>query len=99
MSNSPGSTRFRLWITRYEDWVPDGPCDVPPRAHAVELAEPGVWEMAEAVAYIEAFNRRAMGRPQRLWVVAVPVSVCYEGDLRRGQVVCNALRPDAAETS
>ena len=34
--------------------------------------------------YVEAFNRVALGGMQKVWAVAVPVTIRYEGDARPG---------------
>ncbi len=78
-------TQFRVWITRYDQWRPKGYRDVPTAAFALEPAEEGVMSGRQAAVYVEAFNRVAFCRPIKLWAVAVPVTVRYEGEPRPGQ--------------
>jgi len=40
---------------------------------------------SQAARYVEAFNRAAAARRRKVWAVAVPVTVRYEGDPRPGQ--------------
>ena len=42
---------------------------------------------SEAARFIEGFNGTMLTRRCRLWAVAVPVTIRYEGDLRTGQTV------------
>lgn len=80
-----GGDRFRVWIARYDDWRPPGYREVPPAAVAVEPAEPETMSAEEADTYVEAFNRAALGRSAKLWAVALPVEVRYEGEPQPGQ--------------
>jgi hypothetical protein len=84
-TSQKGGNRFRVWIARYARWQPAGYRQVPPAAVAVEPAEEGTMSVEEAATYVEAFNRAALGRSARLWAVALPVSVRYEGEPRPGQ--------------
>jgi hypothetical protein len=79
--------RFRVWIARCEHCQPGGDGQVPPAAVAVEPAEQGTMSADEAATYVEAFNRAALGRSGRLWAVALPVTVRYEGEPRPGEVI------------
>ncbi len=82
-----GGDRFRVWIARYEHWQPAGYGEVPPAAVAVEPAEGDVMSAEEAATYVEAFNRVALGRSGKLWAVALPVYVRYEGEPEPGQTI------------
>ena len=79
--------RFRVWIAAYEHWRPSDVGDVPPKAVAIEPAEEGTMSGDQAVAYVEAFNRTAIGRPRRIWAVAMPVTVRYEGEPKAGETI------------
>ncbi len=49
---------------------------------------------------MEGFNRAVIGLDRRLWAVAVPVTVRYEGDVRPGMdVVGFAFAESAGEES
>jgi len=76
--------RYRVWITAYKNWQPIQPDDVPPEAVALEPAEEDTMSAEQAMAYVTAFNREA--KPNR-WAVALPVTVIYRGDARRGKVI------------
>jgi hypothetical protein len=86
--NTTSACRFRVWILRYDQWEPQSLRDWPPRATAVEPAEPGTMSARAAATYVEAFNRAALRACRRRWAVAVPVVVRYEGEPRAGEVVC-----------
>ena len=86
-TSHPRGRRFRVWIARYEHWQPECHRQVPPAAVAVEPAEGGTMSAEEAATYVEAFNRAALARPGRLWAVALPVRIRYEGEPRPGQVI------------
>ena len=79
--------RFRVWIATYEHWQPSDVRDVPPKAVALEPAEEETMSGDQAVAYVEAFNRTALGRPRRIWAVALPVVVRYEGEPQAGETI------------
>jgi hypothetical protein len=76
-----------VWILRYEQWEPQSLHDQPPRAMAVEPAERGTMSARQAAVYVEAFNRAALDGRRRLWALAVPVMVRYEGEPRAGEIV------------
>ena len=76
--------RYRVWIVRYEGVRPAGWHEVPPGAVAVAPAERGAMSARRARHYVEAFNRAALGGCGKVWAVAVPVTVRYEGDPRPG---------------
>jgi len=79
--------RFRVWIAAYDDWRPSDARDLPPKAVALEPAEEGTMSGDQAVAYVEAFNRTAIERPRRIWAVALPVTVRYEGEPQAGETI------------
>jgi hypothetical protein len=83
--------RYRVWIAAYRQGQPCGWRDVPPDAVALEPAEAETMSAAEAAVYVEAFNRAAWGQPRKIWAIALPVSVCYEGDPRPGQTIAAPL--------
>jgi len=85
--NTASAPRFRVWILRYEQWEPQSLRDRPPRAVAVEPAERGTMSARQASVYVEAYNRAALGARRRLWAMAVPVVVRYEGEPRAGEVL------------
>ncbi len=76
---------FRVWITASGDWQANDPHDIPSDATAIEPAEEGVFSACRAARYVAAFNRTALARRLRVWAVALPVVVRYEGDLEAGQ--------------
>ncbi len=80
-------TRYRVWIVRYEGSRPGAWCDVPAGARAVEPAEPGTMTVGQARRYVEAFNRTVDCSPQKIWAVALPVSIRYVGDTEAGQTL------------
>ena len=57
----------------------------PPAAVAMEPAEEGTMSQSQAAVYVEAFNRAALGRRRKIWAIALPVTLRYEGDPRPGQ--------------
>jgi len=84
---------YRVWITASGDWQPNDPHDIPPDATALEPAEEGVFPARRAARYVTAFNRTALARGLRVWAVALPVVVRYEGDVVAGQrLACLAGR-------
>jgi len=92
--------RYRVWIVEYGDCRPRDPGEVPPRARPLEPAEEGTMSAAEAALYTQSFNRAMLGRSRRLWAVAVPVNICYEGDLQPGDDVAlpHSGRSDGSKT-
>lgn len=78
---------FRIWVVRYEQWRPAAWNELPPRAVAVEAAEADPLSAGEAARFLEGFNGTMLSRRSRLWAIAVPVTVRYDGDLRVGQIV------------
>ena len=77
----------RVWIVRYGESVPTGWHDVPPGAVAIEPAEGHAMTTRQARRYVEAFNRSALGGVRKVWAVALPVRIRYEGDPRPGELV------------
>ena len=90
-------TKDRIWIAGYDDWQPTDWHDVPPRAIALEPAEAAPLSAAQAQSFLEGFNRQMLDgqllhtrmrcNAKRLWAVAVPVTVLYDGDARSGEAV------------
>ena len=80
-----GHCRFRVWIAGYDHWQPRDYRDIPPAAVAMEPAEEGTMSQSQAAVYVEAFNRAALGRRRKIWAIALPVTLRYEGDPRPGQ--------------
>jgi hypothetical protein len=88
MKTEPAATtQFRVWIARYGQWQPGDCQDVPPRSVAVEPAEDGTLPEEQAAAYVQAFNQAAMRGAYKLWAIALPVTVRYDGDPRPGQML------------
>ena len=58
----------------------------------MEPAEEGVLSAHQAACYVKAFNRAALGQGLRVWAVALPVVVRYEGDLRPGPKLAISAR-------
>ncbi|HTU24138.1 MAG TPA: hypothetical protein VMF30_01995 [Pirellulales bacterium] len=84
--------RYRIWIASYDDWHPADWHDVPPRAIALEPADLVALSAHQARSFLEGFNREMLQRQrrrqqQRLWAVAVPVIVRFEGDPQPGEAV------------
>lgn len=86
-TNHAGKDRFRVWIAAYDQWQPGDYRGVPPAAVALEPAEEGTMSGVQAAAYVEAFNRAALGRKRKVWAVALPVTLRYEGDPVPGQAI------------
>ena len=83
-------TRHRVWIVRYEGWRPGAWGDVPAGAVAVEPAERRTMTARQARRYVEAFNRAVQDSPQKIWAVALPVSIRYVGDPQPGQAIAGS---------
>ena len=77
--------RYRVWLVAYRHWQPRNCSDAPPNAVALEPAEDGTMSARRAARYVAAFNRAALGGRRRVWAVAIPVVLRYEGDPRPGQ--------------
>ncbi len=78
-------SRCRVWIVRYGEAAPAGWHEVPPGAVAIEPAEGQTMTAKRARRYVEAFNRAALDGTQKIWAVALPVRVRYDGDPRPGE--------------
>jgi hypothetical protein len=79
--------QYRVWITTYEEWRPQGWRDVPPACIALEPAEEHTFTAEEAAAYVESYNQATIAQGRNRWAVAVPVTIDYEGDLSPGEVL------------
>lgn len=85
MHHLPSGRRlFRVWITTYEAWRPARWNEVPPDATALELFEDAAYSAQEAAQVVRGFNSAVLGQDRRIWAVAVPVVIRYEGDAHRG---------------
>ena len=88
---------YRIWIAGYDDWQPTAWHDVPPRAVTVEPAEASALSAAQAQSFLEGFNTEMLHSlvvhgqmvhgAKRLWAVALPVVVRWEGDVQAGETV------------
>lgn len=78
---------FRLWIATYTDWRPTRWNETPPQATALELVEDAVFSADEAALFLEGFNSSMLPYGQRIWAVAIPVTVRYDGDPQAGAIV------------
>lgn len=88
---------YRIWIAESPRWMPADWDDVPPECVALEVADPGCFSSAQAESFLQGFNGQMLGTRRRLWAVAVPVQIRYEGDLKKGQMLRAAeiLKPAA----
>ena len=77
--------RCRVWIVRYEGAPPIAWHEIPTGAVAIEPAEGRTMTARRAHRYVEAFNRAVLGGNRRVWAVALPVTIRYEGDARPGE--------------
>jgi hypothetical protein len=86
--NDPGAPRsqlYRIWKVRCpSSWQPTAWDELPPTALALEPAEPGALSAEDARTYLAGFNQAVLTERKRLWALAVPIHVAYEGDLRAG---------------
>ena len=82
-----GENRCRVWIVRYGEAAPTGWHDVPPGAVAIEPAERHAMTASRAKRYVEAFNRAALARGRKVWAVALPVTIRYDGDPQPGELL------------
>ena len=80
--------RCRVWVVRYEGAPPTAWHDVPAGAVAIEPAEGQTMTARRAGRYVEAFNRAALRGTHKVWAVALPVTILYEGDARPGERLC-----------
>jgi hypothetical protein len=86
-TGDPGATgdlRFRLWIASYSDWLPTSWNQVPPRATAVEPVDQSLCSAEEAALFLQGFNGSMLAHHEPIWAVAVPITLCYEGDAVAG---------------
>jgi hypothetical protein len=79
----PGAV-YRVWIARFEDWRPLRWSETPPRAEAVEPAVAGCLTWEEAAQFVAGFNEASLAGGVKLWAVAAPVVVRYDGDFWPG---------------
>lgn len=77
--------QYRVWITRVSGWQPRGFADLPPTAVALAPAEEGLMSAPQAARYVQVFNRIVLRTGPKVWAIALPVAVRYEGDLVPGQ--------------
>jgi hypothetical protein len=77
--------RRRVWIVRYDGQPPATWHDTPAGAVAIEPAEQRTMTPRRASRYVEAFNRAARHGSRKIWAVALPVTIRYEGDPRPGE--------------
>jgi hypothetical protein len=82
-----GENRCRVWIVRYGEAAPAGWHDIPPGAVAIEPAERNAMTASRAKRYVEAFNRAALDRGRKVWAVALPVTIRYDGDPQPGELL------------
>ena len=76
--------RYRVWIAAYKNWQPADCHDVPPEAVVLEPAEEYAMTVDQAARYVEAFNRAALAAGRKIWAVALPVVLRYDGDPHPG---------------
>lgn len=81
------STVFRLWITGYSQWRPTSWADTPPLATALEPVSQTTYSAEDAQLFLEGFNSQMLSDERELWVVAVPVTLRFEGDVRAGDEI------------
>ena len=72
--------RFRVWIAAYQDWQPRDCRDIPPQVVPLEPAEANLMTSRQARRYVEAFNRIALTCPRKIWAIALPVVVRWDGE-------------------
>ena len=53
----------------------------------VELVNERLYSATEAQLFLEGFNGSMLAHDEPLWAVAVPITIRYEGDARRGQMI------------
>ena len=78
---------YRVWIAKITHWEPKNWGDVPPEAIALEPAEEDAMSAAQAATYLRAFNQAVLRHDPRVWAIALPVALQYEGDPQPGQTV------------
>ncbi len=90
------------WGDDLADWLPSEWNQMPPRATALESVDDGPYLAADAAAFIEGFNNPVLRERRPIWAIAIPVTLCYQGDASVGMPVVGYLfdRPAApAETA
>jgi len=87
MTKTGAPELFHVWITKVDRWQPGSWQDLPPEATAIELAEVGCFNEAEALAYLEGHNTAALACRDRRWAVALPVVLSFAGDPCPGEVI------------
>jgi hypothetical protein len=83
-------TRCRGWIVRYDGPQPTGWRDAPAAAIAIEPAEPGTMSARRAGRYVEALDQAALAGRRKVWAVALPVTIRYEGEPQPGDTVAES---------
>lgn len=86
----PPPAAFRLWIAGYSGWCPTNWTDRPPLATALEPVSEATYSAEDARLFLEGFNSQMLRDARQLWVVAVPVALRFEGDLRPGDEIRGA---------
>ena len=82
-----GQPAPKVRSVRYEGWRPGGLGDVPAGAVAIEPAERQTMTARQAQRYVEAFNRAVENSPRKIWAVALPVTIRYDGDPQPGELL------------
>jgi hypothetical protein len=77
--------QYRVWIARVSGWQPREFADVPPMAVALEPAEEGLMSARQAARYVQVFNRIVLRTGPKVWAIALPVAIRYQGDPVPGQ--------------
>lgn len=78
---------FRLWIAGYREWRPTTWSDRPPLATALEPVSEAIFSAEDAQLFLQGFNSQMLRDQRGLWVVAVPITLRFEGDLRPGDEI------------
>jgi hypothetical protein len=86
-TQSDGHSEFRVWITRYDCRRRTADRGGPIAAVALEPAEDGTMSAQQAAEYVRAFNQAALAAARTLRVVALPVTVRYDGDPQPGETL------------
>ena len=88
--------RYRLWLVQYDaPWHPESLRAHPPKGRFVgpiihedgAVRGDGCVSAEEASTYCDTYNEAMLRDGQRRWVLALPVTVCYEGEPQPGDVV------------
>jgi hypothetical protein len=59
----------------------------------MEPAEEQPMPARRAARYVEAFNRAVLRGTQKIWAVAVPITIRYDGDPRPGELLPQQTGP------